>query len=88
MQEPAAINGEKPTISVFLSDRSPEYLKAFKCSICGKTVFEYFTWPKMIIPGKANFSKPPVVIQCAGVITIHKDNQEFTSRCKARYYVN
>ena len=93
MQPPTIITGENPLVYVGLDERkqNEKYLKQFRCSICGKVVFEYYTNVNMIVPGEPpdNGREKILVIQCHGTITTHTDNgMLITSRCKSRYYIS
>ena len=89
MQVPTILSGEQPRISVWLdNDKKQERtLKQFHCLVCGKVVFEYYNNVRMIIPGEPDFIKSPKVIQCHGTISVQKNGQFITTRCKSKYWV-
>ena len=89
MQVPTILSGEQPKISVWLDDgkKHEKELKKFHCLVCGKVAFEYYNSVRMIIPGESEYIKNPKVIQCHGTISAEKDGQFFTTRCKAKYWV-
>ena len=87
MLQAAIHTGSKPSITVFLDDSSPTVLKALKCSVCGKTVFEYYSTVDMIVPGEPPSSTTPLVVQCNGVINVLKNGEYINTRCKTKYYV-
>lgn len=89
MLQPAILSGQKGAISVWLDNSSPNSLKPFRCAVCGKVVFEYYSDIKIIMAG-ANDTAPrqaPLVIQCHGAIQIYKNGQEITTRCKTKYFL-
>ena len=89
MQVPTILSGEQPKISVWLDDdkKREKSLKQFHCLVCGKVIFEYYSNVRMIIPGEPEFIKSPKVIQCHGTITINKNGQFISTRCKSKYWV-
>jgi hypothetical protein len=88
MEVPAAVSGEKPRISVGLSNTFDDVLKYFHCSVCGKKLFGYYNDGNIqIMPGEAKFEKSPIVIQCNGAIDTYRDNRKITTKCKANYFI-
>ena len=89
MQVPTVISGEQPRIQVWLDNekKQEKELKKFHCLVCGKVVFEYYNSVRMIIPGEPEFTKSPKVIQCHGTISVYKNGNQITTRCKAKYWV-
>lgn len=91
MLVPTALNnGEKPKISVFLSNSSPREKKEFRCTVCGHIVFKYWDDVRIVIAGTEDegFKNAPIEIQCNGSITVNKDGRTFTTTCKALYAVS
>lgn len=87
MNVPSIITRVKPIITVILSDEYSEIKKAFRCPNCGKVAFEYFSPVRVIIPGKAEFVKAPIVIQCKGAQLVEKNGTNINTRCKTRLFV-
>lgn len=82
------MTGKKPAISVWLDDTEENYIKPFHCVVCGKVVFEYKNNTLLIVPGEMpNAVKRPRVVQCHGSITVNKDNQVITTRCRTKYWI-
>lgn len=90
---------KRPSITVWLDDSNDNVLKAFRCCVCGKIVFEYYSSVKMIVPGRCKLNSPQV-IQCSGIIYLDskgtivsiqeaKEAPEryIRTRCKTKYYV-
>lgn len=90
MLQPTILSGQREAISVWLDNASENALKQFRCTVCGKVVFEYYSDIKIIMAGEHNgvTKKAPLVIQCHGAITVMKDGQPITSRCKVKYQVS
>lgn len=87
MEVPAAITGEKPHISVYLSNTREDQIKYFHCLLCGHKVFGYYSDTKILLAGEGQFSKSPITVQCNGAITVFKEDREITTRCKAIYFI-
>lgn len=91
MQVPTALNnGEKPKISVFLSNSNPQQKKEFRCTVCGHIVFKYYDDLRIVIAGEEDggFKNAPLEIQCNGAVTVNKDGRTVTTTCKALYYIS
>ena len=88
MQPPTIITGKQPEISIWLDDskENEHYPKKFHCPVCGKVVFEYYGYPRMIVVGGHEL-KDAKIIQCHGTIKTIKNGYECTTRCKARYSI-
>lgn len=84
MQAPYFTTGQKPEIGVRLSGKYQHILKRFKCSVCGKVVFEYYNDLEIILPDAVKPWQTPIVIQCHGT-TITDFGKSV--RCKALYFV-
>ena len=87
-------------ITLWLDDSNDNILKAFRCSICGRIVFEYYSSVRMIIPGLCKKNAPQIV-QCNGIIYLDyrgmivstqeaKESPErfIRTRCKTKYWIN
>lgn len=87
MITPNVVSGKQPKISVWLDDSNDKELKLFKCPVCGKGVFEYASRVKIIAPGESSFQKAPLVVQCHGTISVKKNGEYITARCKAKFFI-
>lgn len=87
MEVPATITGQKPKISVWLSNKYENQIKYFHCPVCGSKVFGYFSDVKIILGGEGAFEKAPITVQCQGASTVVKDGRKVTSRCKTIFYL-
>ena len=73
--------------SVWLGAVEEKRLKPFRCFVCGKIVFEYFSSARMVMPGESETMKAPIVVQCNGTMNVRENGQEYTTRCKQKYYI-
>lgn len=93
MDIPFYKTGEYPEILVILDNRKEDMLKQFRCPMCGKVLFEYYTNLKIIMSGGLNGEeikkrcKSPIVIQCKGAMRSNEDGQNINTVCKARFWV-
>lgn len=103
MVVPSAFKNSIQEISVLLSDGDDEVLKKFHCLVCGKTVFEYYNYAKIVIAGK-HLHKSPKVVQCNNMVTFDTATQQavnvdmaefgcnreryFKSKCKTKYWIS
>ena len=103
MMVPATFKNKSPEISIWLDDTDDDVLKKFHCSVCGKTVFEYYGHIKGIIAGRHN-QKRPKVIQCNNlvildnvskqVVNVPMDefgknrNRYFKAKCHTKYWIS
>jgi len=100
---PAAFKNKIPEISVLLDDSSDDNIKKFHCLVCGKTVFEYYNYAKIIIAGK-HLHKSPKVIQCNNIVIMDNITQQvvnlttedfnanrnryFKIKCRTKYWIS
>lgn len=87
MELPTAISGEKPHITVYLSNKHESKLKYFRCVVCGHKVFGYYSDAKIILAGHGVVSSAPLEVQCNGAITVEENGRLKTTRCKAVYLI-
>lgn len=91
MDIPAAVSGEQPLISVWLPTKKGGYevKKFFRCCICGHKVFAFYNSDKgiQLMSGKGESTRPPIEIQCNGVIDVFKEGRKVTTRCRTLYRI-
>jgi len=79
---------ESKKISVWLDDDSEDQLKKFRCPMCGKVVFEYYSSIRIIMPGEMEGAKKsPIVVQCNGAITEYVNGTAVNRHCHTKLWV-
>ena len=81
----------KEGIIVVLDRRADDVLKKFKCSACGRTVFQYYGGVKIIMPGKIEKDWLDVVgrtepVMCRNKRKVELNNRIIEVKCKIMYY--
>lgn len=84
----ATMGNDRKKVSVWLDNEKSDELKKFRCTTCGKIVFEYYSDLKIIIPGEMEEAKKsPIVVQCHGSMEEWKGGTQVKTHCTAKYWI-
>lgn len=86
------LTGVTSKITVLLDTAKDDILKDFRCTCCGRVVFQYYGNVNLMLPGGTTVEWIDIVgrpkpIQCKNKRRIMVDGREVETRCKTIYYV-